>query len=77
MRLSGLFATIAVYVMLVLALLPIVWMVRTSVEGASGLVSTAPLLWPTAPTLLDADCNHLDYFGAAPGVRTVRSALGL
>ncbi|HEY4202770.1 MAG TPA: carbohydrate ABC transporter permease [Devosiaceae bacterium] len=51
LRISGLAATIAVYVLLVLALLPIIWMLRTSVEGESGLVTTLPLLWPTAPTL--------------------------
>ena len=44
-------ATIAVYGALVIALLPILWMVRTSFEEPAGYIVKLPTLLPAAPTL--------------------------
>jgi pimeloyl-ACP methyl ester carboxylesterase len=47
--------------------------VAVAVSSARG-VGTA---WPTPPTVLDADCGHLEYFSYGPAVAAVRTALGL
>ena len=50
-RPAGALAAIAIYGALVIALLPILWMVRTSFEAPDGYIVKLPTLLPMAPTL--------------------------
>jgi len=50
-RSGGFIAGVLVYIGAVIALLPVLWLLRTAFEGTGGPLVKMPTLWPTTPTL--------------------------